>query len=266
MKNYAFVSGAAGGLGRAFAVECARRGYNLYLTDIDAKRLSPLAESLSSAYGIDVITHACDLSDITSRNRLFADIAARQIEIVLDCNIAGMGYETSFAKFDSDMISRTIRTNVEATFDVARFCANMPHEGKFYIVNVASLAGFFSMPLMQIYSASKRSIIHFSLAIREELRHAGGHVTVLCPAGMRTNKQVSAKIDSQGFMGRITTLDTGKIASRTIDRVLRNRPVYIPGIVNRILLFAGSLVPDTIKARLIMKRWAARAKMRPEII
>ncbi len=57
------ITGAAGGLGKAFAVECARRGWNLFLTDQPGNSLENLARILESTYHITVYTFACNLAD-----------------------------------------------------------------------------------------------------------------------------------------------------------------------------------------------------------
>ncbi|HPJ76825.1 MAG TPA: SDR family NAD(P)-dependent oxidoreductase, partial [Clostridia bacterium] len=56
----AVITGAAGGLGRAFAVECAKRGYNLILTDISKEGLKTLKDGLLRRYDINVIYFTCD--------------------------------------------------------------------------------------------------------------------------------------------------------------------------------------------------------------
>ena len=53
-KTFTLITGATGGLGKAFAVECASRGWNLYLTDLNPTALATLATSLHSTYGIQV--------------------------------------------------------------------------------------------------------------------------------------------------------------------------------------------------------------------
>ncbi len=93
--------------------------------------------------------------------------------------------------------------------------------------------------------------------MREEIK-AKGNIMALCPAGLRTTPELSRKIDSQGFMGKITTIDTSKVAKRALDRVYCGRAVFIPGYINRMMLFVSSLVPNTIKARIIYKRWSTR--------
>ena len=64
MKSMFFISGATGGLGKAFAVECASRGWDLFLTDLQEDRLVLLAHGLEQTYGVKVIVHPADLTDL----------------------------------------------------------------------------------------------------------------------------------------------------------------------------------------------------------
>ena len=260
MKKYTLITGACGGLGKAFSVECAKSGHNLFLTDLYDTSLSVLAASLMSAYKIDVQYMACNLTDIDERKKLFAAIEGLDCELFMTINVAGLDYEGAICSLSSDMISTVIRLNTEATLDITRFAASGRHSDDFYIINVASMAGYYAMPLKAMYAASKRAIIQFSLAIREEIKERGGHVTALCPSGLRTMPKVIASIDSQGFMGRITTIDTGKVAHNTIKRALKGKPSYVPGAVNIIIVAFSKLVPDMLKAKLIYKRWSATRK------
>jgi short-subunit dehydrogenase len=53
------ITGAAGGLGRALAVECGRRGYNLFLTDVNGDGLRCIQRGLERQFGVTVTTKAC---------------------------------------------------------------------------------------------------------------------------------------------------------------------------------------------------------------
>ena len=266
MNKYTLITGAAGGLGKAFSVECAKRGQNLLLTDLHEYKLQVLAVSLESAYSIKTMIFPCNLTDLSDRQELFNIIASANLEIDMAMNVAGLDYEGGIETLSSQMISTVVRLNTEATLDITRFIASSHHSGDFYIINVASMAGYFSMPLKAMYAASKRAIIQFSLAVREEIRQRGGHILVLCPSGLRTMPEVIASIDSQGLAGRITTLDTGKVAYLTINKALRNKAKYIPGVVNAALVGISYIVPDSLKAKLIYKRWSlTRGKVRDTV-
>ena len=54
-RSYVAITGAGGGLGKAFAVECASRGWDLFLTDLSPAPLEQLAASLHNAYSMYVV-------------------------------------------------------------------------------------------------------------------------------------------------------------------------------------------------------------------
>ncbi len=80
--SYVMITGAAGGLGKAFAVECASRGWDLVLTDLQIGPLNTLADSLSTTYGIQAAVYPCDLSDPGSRAGLLDWIENNQAALL----------------------------------------------------------------------------------------------------------------------------------------------------------------------------------------
>jgi short-subunit dehydrogenase len=69
-KPYLLISGATGGLGSAFAVECAQRGYDLVLTDVP-KEAAQFTAALASAFSVDVHYFSCDLTSPQERMTLY---------------------------------------------------------------------------------------------------------------------------------------------------------------------------------------------------
>lgn len=255
-NSYVCITGAAGGLGKAFAVECASRGWDLFLTDLSDAVLSSLSESLTSTYGVRVLYHSSDLTEYASRTELFEYMQGKGLSFWCLINVAGLDFEGPFADRTREQIRTILRLNIEANLEMT--CAVMKYRDgakPLRIINVASLAAFYPMPVKAMYASSKRFLLDFSMALREEIRSIGGTVTALCPAGMPTNDACIRAIDAQGFAGRITTKNVGYVASRTVDQALRGRAVYIPGFLNRLLRFFGGLVPSTVLARLIGSRW-----------
>jgi hypothetical protein len=116
------------------------------------------------------------------------------------------------------------------------------------------------MPLKATYAASKGFLVQWNRALHEELRPAGGSATALCPAGLPTREESRRAIDAQGFVGRITTVDVGRVTREAVNALLAGRPVCIPGAANQILRCLAWLVPDQLIARSLHRRWgAARA-------
>jgi short-subunit dehydrogenase len=124
-----------------------------------------------------------------------------------------------------------------------------------WILNVASLAAYFPMPYMPVYSPTKSFVLNFSLALREELRGSGVGVSVLCPNGIRTNRGNREMIDRQGLAGRLTCLYPDEVARAGLAGVFAGRSVIVPGTVNRILRSVSGFVPRGLYMRVISHRW-----------
>lgn len=264
-SSFVFITGAAGGLGKAFSTECASRGWDLFLTDLSDSALSSLSEGLANAYGVNVRWRAADLTDHESRKELYNFLRENEYKFWCLINVAGLDFEGAFEERSPGQIRTLLRLNIEANLETTY--ALLPlrdHSKPFRIINVASLAAYYPMPLKAMYSSSKRFILQFSLALREELRSAGVTVTALCPAGMPTTAECIRSIETQGIAGMITTKNVGFVAAETIDHALKGRAIYIPGTVNRLIKLLGGMVPPTIIARLVGSRWrTTREKLIP---
>ncbi|MCX7772896.1 MAG: SDR family NAD(P)-dependent oxidoreductase [Clostridia bacterium] len=261
MKSYVCITGGAGGLGKAFAVECASRGYDIFLTDTREDALSTIAEGIRNTYGTKVLYEVCDLTDADSRTRLFTAIEQKGYQFWSLINVAGVDFEGTFFEKSREEIRTILRLNIEANLEMTHEILRFRNKGRtFRLINVASMAAYYPIPIKATYAASKRFLLNFSLAIREELKAYGGTVTTLCPGGMPTNALVIKCIDAQGFMGRVTTNNVGFVAANTLDRALKGKAVYIPGAANRLLRLLGRLVPQTFIARSLAARWRSAFK------
>ena len=129
-----------------------------------------------------------------------------------------MDFEGPFYEQTRQHILTIVRLNIEGTLEMTH--AIMGYRDPtlpFRIINVASLAAFYPMPVKATYAASKRFLMDFSLALGNELREMGASVTVLCPAGMPTTRRCVRAIDAQGILGQLTTQNTGSVANLTLE-------------------------------------------------
>ncbi len=261
-NSFVLISGATGGLGKAFAVECASRGWNLFLTDLSPQLLQTLSESLHRTYGVTVKVWPSDLTDPASRASLFEHIGQERLKFWGLINVAGTDFEGPFYEQSRQQIRTIIRLNIEGTLEMTHALLSFRDPlNTFRIINVASLAAFYPMPQKATYAASKRFLLDFSLALADEVRPLGATVTVLCPAGLPTTSGCIEAIDAQGLMGQLTTQNIGSVAAKTLDDALRGKAVCIPGGLNQLLRIAGSLVPTAWIVNLVGWRWrSARQK------
>jgi short-subunit dehydrogenase len=262
-NSMVMITGATGGLGKAFAVECASRGWDLCLTDLNDEKLNLLAESLCRVYHVRVLTRTCDLTDSSSRTELFAYLNQSRTSFWGLINVAGLDYEGAFLDCSRQQIRTILRLNLEGTLETTHAILERRDPlAPFRIINVASLAAYYPMPIKATYAASKRFLLDFSLALREELGPMGVTVTALCPAGLPTTPECIRAIEAQGLLGQLTTQDVGAVAAITIDAALRGKTVVIPGWINQAINIIGGIIPPQWIAYLVNRRWQAAHRQR----
>jgi short-subunit dehydrogenase len=250
------ITGASGGLGRALAVECARRGYNIFLTDINRSGLASLKMGLERRFGACVTSKASDLTKPESVDEMLSEIDGHGIKFDMLLNIAGVDFEGGFLEREREKIAKIVSLNNEATLRITHAVLSRRRPGKkFTVVFVSSLASMFPMPLKATYAASKRFLLDFSIALRQELKNRNVNVMALCPGGLATTSEALRGIAAQGFWGNATTNRLEEVASDTIDKALKGKGIYVPGVINYILSSIGKLMPRSWVASIVYWKW-----------
>jgi len=243
MDTYVLITGAAGGLGKAFAAECAWRGWNLFLTDLQKNALATLADGLKRQFNVSISFHPCDLSDPRSRAALWQEIEERNLRFHMLINVA--------------ILRLNIENTVEMMHRVLRF---RDPQQRLYILNVSSLAGFFPMPMKAVYAASKRFLLDISLALHEELRDENIVVTALCPGAVPTNPHTIHRLNVQGLFGQLSLMNAGDVAAIAIEQTLQGKRLIVPGTFNQMLQRLALLLPPAMLAAFIGRRWRRARK------
>ena len=251
------ITGASGGLGRALAAECGRRGYHIFLTDINEAGLLSLQQGLERQFGVCVAAKACDLTDEESVDELLSVIDTNGIQFDMLLNIAGIDYEGGFLQRESKNIVKIVSLNNEATLRISHAILSRRRPGRqFTLVFVSSLASMFPMPLKATYAASKRFLLDFAFALRLELKPQNVKVLSLCPGGLATTQEAMQGIAAQGVFGKLTTNKLESVAYHTMEKALRGKSIYVPGLLNRALSFLGKIIPRSWAAAVVYRRWS----------
>lgn len=252
----ALITGAAGGLGRVLAAECGRRGYNLFLTDIDGDGLLRVQRGLERRFGVTVAAKACDLTKARSVDELLSVMDRYNLRFDMLLNVAGVDFEGGFMALEREKIVDIVALNDAATLRITHgIFERRRGERPFTIVFVSSLAAMFPMPLKATYAASKRFLLDFAISLRQELKSENVNVLVLCPGGMATTAETIQAISAQGMLGNLTTNPLEVVARKTIALALSGKRIYVPGGLNRTLTFFGKMVPRSWVAAAIHWRW-----------
>lgn len=270
MKSYLLITGAAGGLGSAFTAAAARKGFDLVLTDL-YENGQDFARRTAEKYGVEVRYFPCNLRKEDERTALFETLKQNGLKFWGLINVAGLDYEGAYEKINREQALRVLNVNLVANMDMTHEVLQLRDTSqKFRLINVCSMAGFYPMPFKATYAATKRFLLDFSLALREEIKEFGT-VTALCPGGMPTTEACMRAIFAQGFWGWATTVDPQKTAEKTLRLALKGRALYIPGTANKLLQALSTLVPTSMKTGYVASRWrkaqarvAETAPIRPE--
>ncbi len=248
-KKYTLITGASCGLGREFAVECARRGMNLILISLPHEELLDLGEQLSADYSVRVVCREADLTDLHRLEELISEIM-KQYSVDVLINNAGVGGTMFFEQATVEYLDRMIQLNIRATTLITRLLIPMlVSQPNAYILNVSSLATFSPVPFKTIYPASKAFIFHFTRGLHAELKDTGVHACVLTPGPILTNHDVVKRINGQSFYVKLSIMSPERIAAIAIDKMLRGKHTIIPGFMNRFNAFVIRMVPISWRIR-----------------
>ena len=148
----AVVTGAASGMGRAFATRFAEAGMNLVLADVEVPRLEEATESVR-ARGVEAMAVPTDVSDAQAVERLRDAALSRFGRVNLVCNNAGVAGSMSGVSMDLKDWRWVLGVNLWGVIHGHRsFLPHLLEHGDGHIVNTASMAGLY--PGHSAYSAS----------------------------------------------------------------------------------------------------------------
>jgi uncharacterized protein len=244
----ALVTGASSGIGEAFARRLASDGCDVVAVARRGDRLEALAKSLAERHAVEVEALVADLTrpeDLARVERL-----ARERELDLLVNDAGVGSEGAFDTSDIDAQTAMLRLNAEAVLRLTHAAlAGMVARRRGAVVNVSSGLAFLPAPFYATYGATKAFVNHFTEAVAEELRDSGVHLQALCPGLTRTEFQERAGMDASRFPA-FAWMEPDAVVAESLAALEGGGAVCVPGLGNRIAMAAAGLVPRGLASRL----------------
>lgn len=250
-KNFALITGASDGFGKALALECAARGMNLILVALPGSGLRNLGCYIERNFNVTTYCMEHDLSKKEECYDLFNEINRLQLSVNTLINNAGIGGTHFFNERDTEFYYKQIELNVVSpTILTHLFIQCLPQHPSAYILNVSSLASFFYLPKKQVYGGTKSYLVAFSRSLRRELKNKGISVSVICPGGMNTNAQIVFQNLNMHGLSRWSVMDPDAVAKIAIDGMFKKKEVIIPGFWNRMFMLFDKLLPKWYKEML----------------
>jgi NADP-dependent 3-hydroxy acid dehydrogenase YdfG len=250
----AAVTGAGSGIGQALAVELARSGAAVAISDVDTEGLAATEEQLK-AIGAPVRT---DRLDVTEREafQIYADQINEHFGKVNQIyNNAGIAFTGDVEVSQFKDIERVMDVDFWGVVNGTK--AFLPHliaSGDGHIINVSSLFGLMSMPGQAAYNSAKFAVRGFTEALRQEMALNGHPVKVISvhPGGIKTAivrnataaEGVNAEAQANFFDKRLASTSPQRAAEIILEAVRKNKARVLVGqdavVLDLIVRITGS--------------------------
>jgi NAD(P)-dependent dehydrogenase (short-subunit alcohol dehydrogenase family) len=200
MKSFsnkvAAITGAGSGMGRSLAVELAKRGCAVAISDVNEVGLAETAK-LAGVHGMKVTSKRVDVS---KREEVYAwadEVVTDHGKCNLIFNNAGVAYGATVEGCSYEDVEWAFGINFwGVVYGTKAFLPHLRASGEGHVVNTSSLFGLLGFPAQSTYNATKFAVRGFTEALRIELDMTGAPVsaTSVHPGGIKTNIARTARM------------------------------------------------------------------------
>ncbi|WP_104017991.1 SDR family NAD(P)-dependent oxidoreductase [Roseovarius nitratireducens] len=176
----ALITGAGSGIGRALAIEAARRGYTPILV---GRTKSSLLETQALVPDVQARIVVADVTTAEGRHAI-VEAAGHRLDVLI--NNAGTLSVGHLRDTDDAALEQMCATNLVAPMAVTRDLLPALRQAQGRVANIGSVFGDIAYPFFAAYSATKFGLRGFSDALRRELSGSGVGVTYIAPRATRT--------------------------------------------------------------------------------
>ncbi|MGC1154577.1 SDR family oxidoreductase, partial [Mycobacterium sp.] len=256
----ALITGAGAGIGRATAVELARRGADtVVIVDRDLAAAEKTATAVREA-GAGAAAYQADVSDDSAMNALAAQVNDEHGVVDILVNNAGIGMAGRFLETTPEHWDNILAVNLRGVLNGSRaFATQMVDRGEGgTIINVSSAAAFLPSKSMIAYGTTKAAVLAFSESLRADLADDGITVTAVCPGFVNTNIAKSTV-----YAGM--TADEQDRARHRADAAYRRRN-YTPEATAKAIVKAVKSGPPVLPIAAESKLGYAMRRISPSLI
>jgi short-subunit dehydrogenase len=242
----ALVTGASSGIGAAIAHALCAQRVDHVLTGRRRDALDTVAAACR-AHGIRVDVIAADLGLPGSATALWnAARAGGSIDILI--NNAGFGYLRRFREANWERDAELIQLDITSLVELSRRFVDDRGDSpdRAYLVNIASIGAYQSVPNMALYTSAKAFVRNFTEALHDELRGSPISATCICPGGTRTAFHAAAGAGDYSWIARSSMMSAGAVARITVDAMRKGKRNIVPGLANKLAAWSVRLVTRRI--------------------
>ncbi|WP_309650534.1 SDR family NAD(P)-dependent oxidoreductase [Nocardioides sp.] len=255
------VTGAGSGIGQALALDLAKRGALLALSDVDEAGRAVTVDLVKGAGAKEVRSDRLDVADRAAFTAYAEVVAAQFGRVNVVINNAGVALAGNFDELTYEDLDWIVGINFwGVVHGTKEFLPHIIASGDGHVVNISSLFGLVSMPGQSAYNATKYAVRGMTEALREEMLIAGHKVgvTAVHPGGIKTaiarNARVSASEDKAAtaklFDEKLAKMTPERAAEIIVKGILGNKARVLVGLdahaVHHFAKLTGSRYQDII--------------------
>ncbi len=239
MKNsLAVVTGASSGIGRAYALFLAAKGYDLILIARRSEALELLTKEIKEKFPVNVEFLTADLSNRDGVDSVLAKINNRNTDVLV--HAAGFGTRGHLADLPIEELEKQVYLHdVTATLLTRAVLPGMTERNTGFIIFISSMAAFLTTAEYPVYSATKSYLNILATGLRDELAGTGIKVQAVCPGLTRTGFMHTEyyKDFDYSAVPDMFWMEPEEVVEESWRRLThRYKPVVVSGRMNRIFL------------------------------
>lgn len=247
------ITGAGSGLGRGLALECARRGARVAVSDIDTAGLAQTVQTAADEGLGSLHAQRLDVTDREAVRSWAAQVRGEFGAVNAIINNAGVSYSGPITEIEYDDFEWLMNINFwGVVYGTKEFLPHLIESGRGHIVNISSLFGLVAMPGQSTYNAAKFAVRGFTESVRQDMLVAGLPVAVTCvhPGGIKTGIARNGRstrpeehaATAALFDEQLARLTPQQAATIVIDGMLREAPRVLVGADARLVHSIGTVL------------------------
>jgi NAD(P)-dependent dehydrogenase (short-subunit alcohol dehydrogenase family) len=246
------ITGAGSGFGRGLAVDFAKLGWKVAVSDINMERAEDSVRLVNGSGGQGIAIR-CDVTKPEEVQGLADAVVSKWGTVDIIINNAGvpvLGFMEKITledwRFEIDVMLMSV------IYGCRTFIPIFKKQGWGHIVNTASSAGICSLPEMSPYNVTKAGVISLSETLRGELKGSNIGVTVVCPTFFKTNLMDQARSTDErqlkmgeAFFNKFSFGTVESVSRATLKAIKKNKLYVLPQPDSKLFWFMKRMTPNT---------------------
>jgi len=246
------ITGAGSGFGRGLALDFAKLGWKVAVSDINMERAEDSVRLVNGSGGQGIAIR-CDVTKPEEVQGLADAVVSKWGTVDIIINNAGvpvLGFMEKITledwRFEIDVMLMSV------IYGCRTFIPIFKKQGWGHIVNTASSAGICSLPEMSPYNVTKAGVISLSETLRGELKGSNIGVKVVCPTFFKTNLMDQARSTDErqlkmgeAFFNKFSFGTVESVSRATLKAIKKNKLYVLPQPDSKLFWFMKRMTPNT---------------------